>query len=320
MKKFIALSFIIILCGCTSSSGGERNKTGAALANPASTFCAEQGGEVEIRDEENGQVGYCHLEDGTEIEEWEFFRKNDEQEKDITRSQIPEGCETWFDGCNSCMIGGDGVSACTRKFCPPEMMKEPKCVKFKEIRKEKAGEIFCGGITGSSCEEGTVCQLDGQYPDAGGKCVLKETEKRKPNMEDFSPDFTPGPPLIIYKTKKDYSTLVPVGLLPDGKTISNYPDIGDVIFSDTGKLRTPTKLVRGYLLDNQGVWKDSVFLSVDYKTYANYSEAPDMKELSKFILDDDPFLEIYNCGNRKNMTVDQVNFIINSGQLKKCKS
>ena len=31
--------------------------------------------------------------------------------------------------------------------------------------------IFCGGITGTACPNGYSCQLDGNYPDAGGKCI-----------------------------------------------------------------------------------------------------------------------------------------------------
>jgi putative hemolysin len=43
-------------------------------ANPASVFCVEQGGEVDIVDEADGQVGYCVLPDGTRVDEWEYFR------------------------------------------------------------------------------------------------------------------------------------------------------------------------------------------------------------------------------------------------------
>lgn len=46
----------------------------AGIANPASTFCVEQGGTVEIVDEAGGQVGYCNLPDGSRVEEWEYFR------------------------------------------------------------------------------------------------------------------------------------------------------------------------------------------------------------------------------------------------------
>lgn len=47
----------------------------ADLANPASVFCEENDGKLEIReDESGGQVGYCLFEDGSECEEWAFYR------------------------------------------------------------------------------------------------------------------------------------------------------------------------------------------------------------------------------------------------------
>ncbi len=45
------------------------------LANPASVYCEEQGGKLEIRTDENGdQYGVCVFEDGSACEEWAFFR------------------------------------------------------------------------------------------------------------------------------------------------------------------------------------------------------------------------------------------------------
>lgn len=46
------------------------------MPNPASVYCEEQGGTVEIVDEPAGQVGYCNLPDGTRIDEWEYYRAN----------------------------------------------------------------------------------------------------------------------------------------------------------------------------------------------------------------------------------------------------
>ena len=46
---------------------------GTQVANPASQYCVDQGGTLEIVDETAGQVGYCNLPDGTRIEEWEYF-------------------------------------------------------------------------------------------------------------------------------------------------------------------------------------------------------------------------------------------------------
>lgn len=60
----------------------------ANMANPASVFCEEQGGKVIIKDGENGQVGYCQLADGTEVEEWEYFRQHNNEEEQTAESTI----------------------------------------------------------------------------------------------------------------------------------------------------------------------------------------------------------------------------------------
>lgn len=44
------------------------------LPNPASQFCEEQGYTLEMREEEGGTAGYCLFPDGTECDEWAFYR------------------------------------------------------------------------------------------------------------------------------------------------------------------------------------------------------------------------------------------------------
>lgn len=47
----------------------------SAIANPASVYCEEQGYKLEIRAKENGsQYGVCVFDDGSECEEWAYFR------------------------------------------------------------------------------------------------------------------------------------------------------------------------------------------------------------------------------------------------------
>jgi putative hemolysin len=49
--------------------------TPAGIANPASTYCVEQGGASEIRTaQDNNQYGVCRFSNGSECEEWAFFR------------------------------------------------------------------------------------------------------------------------------------------------------------------------------------------------------------------------------------------------------
>jgi putative hemolysin len=44
------------------------------MPNPASVYCEEQGGTLEMRENENGQYGVCVFPDGSECEEWAYFR------------------------------------------------------------------------------------------------------------------------------------------------------------------------------------------------------------------------------------------------------
>ncbi len=52
------------------SNGGE-----SQIPNPASQYCVEQGNNFTIRTNGDGsQTGYCVSSNGTECEEWAFFR------------------------------------------------------------------------------------------------------------------------------------------------------------------------------------------------------------------------------------------------------
>ena len=77
MKKIVMLGLIMAaLSGCSSAQKSETVRPNVGMANPASTFCVEQNGKLEIRKEANGEVGSCHLPNGQIVEEWEFFRAN----------------------------------------------------------------------------------------------------------------------------------------------------------------------------------------------------------------------------------------------------
>ncbi len=76
----ITLSLVVLLLGACvpapapAAPPSETQPTPAQIANPASQNCVKQGGTLEIRDETGGQVGYCLFADGSECEEWAFFR------------------------------------------------------------------------------------------------------------------------------------------------------------------------------------------------------------------------------------------------------
>jgi putative hemolysin len=75
MKRLLPLLLATTaLAACGSDAEPSDTTTDTEIANPASEFCVAQGGTVEIVDEDDGQVGYCNLPDGTRIEEFEYFR------------------------------------------------------------------------------------------------------------------------------------------------------------------------------------------------------------------------------------------------------
>ena len=55
-------------------SEGDTREPIAGMANPASVYCEEQGGALEIRTTDAGEYGVCVFPDGSECEEWAFFR------------------------------------------------------------------------------------------------------------------------------------------------------------------------------------------------------------------------------------------------------
>ena len=61
----------------------------AGMANPASVYCQEQGGTVELRtDAQGGQYGVCVFDDGSECDEWAYFR-NECQTGDFEAAPAP---------------------------------------------------------------------------------------------------------------------------------------------------------------------------------------------------------------------------------------
>ena len=66
---------ILVVTACTARSTPTSQPLVAVnLANPASKYCVDQGYRLEIRDEAGGETGYCLFPNGSECEEWAFYR------------------------------------------------------------------------------------------------------------------------------------------------------------------------------------------------------------------------------------------------------
>ena len=126
-----------------------------------------------------------------------------------------------------------------------------------------------------------------------------------------------GAPTVVYKTKADYSKQVPVMLSADKSSIVAYPSLKDIYYKN--QLAYPSVLKNGYLLDNRGVGANTAFLKLTYEDYAKLNTVPPLTELYNFILDKDPFTEMYSLGDRSRFKdeVTEINKIIAKGGLKK---
>ena len=73
----LSLSGLIGACAPKNDAKTEASQQRVGMANPASEYCVKKGGKVEIKkNSEGGEYGICHLADGTQIEEWELFRRD----------------------------------------------------------------------------------------------------------------------------------------------------------------------------------------------------------------------------------------------------
>ena len=72
---FSSVFALAFLGGCNT----EAPSSTTTIANPASEHCVKKGGKLEIVKEAAGENGMCHLPDGSVVEEWELFRRDNPQ-------------------------------------------------------------------------------------------------------------------------------------------------------------------------------------------------------------------------------------------------
>lgn len=95
-------------------------------------------------------------------------------------------------------------------------------------------------------------------------------------------------PVVIYKTTKDYSKNIPIVMDEAKEKIIAYPAITDVSNS-----KRPTRLANGFLLDNFGVQKNTVYTSYTIEEFQKLNKQPSLNELESRIIDKNPFVEMY---------------------------
>ena len=71
--RYVGIAAFVLLTGGAVRDAFGQERIG--MANPASVYCVQSGYRLEIRTIiDGGQYGVCIFPDGTECEEWAFFR------------------------------------------------------------------------------------------------------------------------------------------------------------------------------------------------------------------------------------------------------
>ncbi len=156
--KLLSLALLIVLCGCSSIAAQEPTQvpadpptavpTMASLPNPASVFCEQQGGTSEIRTNSDGsQTGYCIFADGSECDEWAYYRGECSSSSQSTPIVTPEPAAQVDPGAAFCEMLGyaivsksapDGSQLDVCQFpdgssCNPTALLKGMCVPASQI-------------------------------------------------------------------------------------------------------------------------------------------------------------------------------------------
>jgi Tol biopolymer transport system component/putative hemolysin len=125
----ILAALLVAACGGGPTPTALPTEAAPNMPNPASRFCVDQGYQSQIRDEAGGQVGYCLFPDGSECEEWAFFRGECAPASESRSTPAPS------------------MANPASKFCVDQGHQS-------EIRNEAGGQVgYCLFPDGSECEE-----------------------------------------------------------------------------------------------------------------------------------------------------------------------
>ncbi len=138
---------------------------------------------------------------------------------------------------------------------------------------------------------------------------LEQSTKKAPGL------LIEREPTTIYKADESYYDKVSILLSDDKSRIVSYPHPTDVFYK--GKLALPTKLKKGYYLDNRGVNGNTAFLNISFAKYAQLKSVPSLAKFNEMIIDKDPIIELYRCGDRTLLKneVEELNHMIEKNLL-----
>ena len=87
--------WVMLMMYRSVNAKSETTEETTQIANPASEYCVAQWGTINIvKDEEGNESGMCKLSDGTEVDEWEYYRANNPATETWTTAEEPTTEET----------------------------------------------------------------------------------------------------------------------------------------------------------------------------------------------------------------------------------
>ena len=108
-------------------------------------------------------------------------------------------------------------------------------------------------------------------------------------------------------------------LSADRSKIIAYPSKQDLYKNNA--YTYPTELIREYFLDNRGINAQTALLKLNHEMYLKLEDGFSANDLFVQIKDKNPFIELYDCGNRFKFKdeVKEINQMILKNKLKNCK-
>jgi putative hemolysin/predicted secreted protein len=170
----ILVLLAVLAAGCTQQTPVPPVTTPgqSAIANPASVYCGQNGGTVEIiKGTSGGEFGMCTFANGTSCEEWALFRG--------------EGCKASVVAATTTPVIG---------MANPASVACGKAGGITGMMKDAAGGEYgmCTFANGTSCEEWALFRGEGckagvvAAPTAEGKKMVTLTETEKGITEDIA--------------------------------------------------------------------------------------------------------------------------------------
>lgn len=290
----MVVAFLVTACRAQPAPTASPTEAPPGMANPASQFCVEQGYQSEIRDEAGGQVGYCLFPDGSECEEWAFFRGEcaPVSESQATPEQLAnpasENCVT-VGGTWSIenRVGGGQFGLCLfedNRQCEEWALLRGDCpvggVKVTSYTTPAAvycaitgGEYAITGNTGADDEQGTCTFKDGSMCDVweyyDGMCVpgFASTAPAGPSLQPLPPEVCNGQAQAMSHALDDLVSTLSEEPLDDWVTGGSGTGCQATVTGTGVQFESPAAVVNalGTMVEDQG-WTADPMLVADGPT------------------------------------------------------